>query len=719
MSKYFNDAPIITPEDDKFGIDPFAKAVAQSIIGINSPVGTTIAINGRWGSGKSSAINLIRHHLLEDIKNENLEIIDFKCWWFKGEEALTLAFLQELNGHLSKNLSNQAKDLLPKIGKKLLQAGPVLGHAVNLATCTPIGEGVASALGFFGKFFEEVDNMGNLFEKLSKSLVEQNKKYLVIIDDIDRLSAEEALLIFRLIKSVGRLPNVVYLVVFDRQLAEKALEDKYANEGPHFLEKIIQASFEVPLPRRDDLNSAMLYEIEKCCGEHIERFDQDVMLYFFNIYYDVIAPYINLPRDIARVSNAMAVSWPAVAGEVNVADFVALEVLRIFEPQIYSLLRNNKERVCGTSKSYGEDVEKDFEWLLDSVPVERQDQIKNGIIRLFPRFENVHYTPEFMQNWDSQRLLCVPKHFDTYFRLSLSDEALSMVKINEFLSNCNDIEYVKSKFVQAVSKIGKNGKSEVPLLLDELMAHSAKIDVVVFPNLISSIFEIADDIYRDNDKEKGFLEICNTHLRIHWLIRELTFKRCSLEERSKIFMDACREAQVGWLVDFTSSAVNDYFPRDEGAPEVPEKCLIIKDVVEELKGMALRRINQIAQEGNLIDHFGLLGILFRWREFADDESRSVKEWTSQVLGDDISVAKLAKSLTGMNISTGLGFIGPPDRVSRRTPSAQVNGLDTIMDVDEFKRRLKEVAKSGALDDEQRENVRIFSESWERQESGKD
>lgn len=337
MSKYFNDAPIITPEDDKFGIDPFAKALAQSIIGINRPVGTTIAINGQWGSGKSSAINLIIHHLLGEVIKEKLEIVDFKCWWFKGEEALTLAFLQELNSHLSKSLSSQAKELLPKIGKKLLQAGPVLGHAINLATCTPIGEGVASTLDFVGKFFEEKDSMGHLFEKLSESLRAQNKKYLVIIDDIDRLSVDEALLVFRLIKSVGRLPNVVYLVVFDRQLAEKALEDKYASEGPHFLEKIIQASFEIPLPLVDDLNNAMLSEIEKYCGPHIEKSNQDEMLRFFNIYYDVIAPYINLPRDVARVSNAMAVSWPAVAGEVNVPDYVALEVLRLFEPDLYNL----------------------------------------------------------------------------------------------------------------------------------------------------------------------------------------------------------------------------------------------------------------------------------------------------------------------------------------------------------------------------------------------
>ncbi|WP_245152406.1 P-loop NTPase fold protein [Allopusillimonas soli] len=42
---------------------------------------------------------------------------------------------------------------------------------------------------------------------------------------MDRLSPDEALLIFRLVKSVGRLPNVMYLLVYDRQQAEKIVSE--------------------------------------------------------------------------------------------------------------------------------------------------------------------------------------------------------------------------------------------------------------------------------------------------------------------------------------------------------------------------------------------------------------------------------------------------------------------------------------------------------------
>jgi len=119
--KYFNDSPISTPDEDHFGIDPFARTLARNILDLKAPIGITIALNGAWGSGKSSAVNLIRHHLKAEIEADKITVIDFKCWWFNGQEALTLAFLQELNSALRNTLGNKTKDLIPRIGKKLLQ----------------------------------------------------------------------------------------------------------------------------------------------------------------------------------------------------------------------------------------------------------------------------------------------------------------------------------------------------------------------------------------------------------------------------------------------------------------------------------------------------------------------------------------------------------------------------------------------------------------------
>lgn len=715
---YFNDAPILTPEDDRFGIDRFAEALAKSLRDIESPVGATIAINGPWGSGKSSAVNLIRHHLKGDIEEGKLEIIDFRCWWFRGEEALTLAFLQALNASLQKSLSDKAKELIPRLGKTLLQAGPVVGPAMNLATGGIWGALLTGSMDFTKRFFPEGESIEKLFERLSNALDEQDKRFLVLIDDIDRLTPNEALLIFRLVKSVGRLPKVMYLLVFDRELAEKAVTEMYPSEGPHFLEKIIQASFDLPLPARDDLNTAAFSQIETLCGPLTDR---DQLLRFMNMFYDAVSPYLNTPRDLTRLSNAMTVSWLAVAREVDMGDYVALETMRLFEPLLYNAIRTNKEAVCGVRSQYGhsEDPKQKIDDFLKIVPEKRRDNAKLALMRLFPRFENVGYSHSSLERWEAQRLVCTDKHFDTYFRMSIGDETISVAEIDEFVGHAGDREYVMEGFHKALSSIRKNGKSKIPLLFDEINIHASRIEKAKFQPLISAIFEIADDINRDEDRERGGFSIGDNHLRIHWLIRKLTFDRCNLDERSAIFLAACQNAQVGWLVDFTDSAITDYFPREGKELEPPEKCLVTKERVSELKAHAVKTIKSVAATGALISHPQLAFILFRWKKFSEDNGSDVKTWTSAQLKSDESVSMLARAFTGESWSQGLGIGGLGDRVAMRKNRASVKGMEEIIDVGEFRRRLEELEENEALSKEIKECVFVFLEAWRKQETGND
>jgi predicted KAP-like P-loop ATPase len=94
MPQYLSDSPIETPEDDRYGMGGFAKSIAKSVINLNKPFGTVIALNGAWGSGKSSIVNLIRTEFGKALSEagkpraEKLVVTEFKCWWFRGEEAV-------------------------------------------------------------------------------------------------------------------------------------------------------------------------------------------------------------------------------------------------------------------------------------------------------------------------------------------------------------------------------------------------------------------------------------------------------------------------------------------------------------------------------------------------------------------------------------------------------------------------------------------------------
>jgi hypothetical protein len=340
-------------------------------------------------------------------------------------------------------------------------------------------------------------------------------------------------------------------------------------------------------------------------------------------------------------------------------------------------------------------------------------------MRLFPRFENVGYSHSFIEAWEAQRLVCTEKHFDTYFRMGVGDETLPITEINEFLERAGDRKYVKDAFLKALDSIRKNGKSKVPLLFDEINVHASRIDKTNFQPLISAIFEIADDINRDADCERGGFKFGNNHLRIHWLIRKLTFDRCDLDERSEIFLAACKNAQVGWLVDFTSSAISDYVPREGREPEPPEKCLVRKESISKLKTHTLSVIEYVAATGKLISHPMLPYILFNWRAFAEDGGIAVMAWTKKQLDIDESVSIFAKAFTGESWSQGMGMAGLGDRVAMRNVRASVEGLERIIDVNEFRRRLEEIEKDESLKKDLKKNVLVFLEAWRKKEKGED
>jgi hypothetical protein len=191
-----------------------------------------------------------------------------------------------------------------------------------------------------------------------------------------------------------------------------------------------------------------------------------------------------------------------------------------------------------------------------------------------------------------------------------------------------------------------------------------------------------------------------------------------LKERSAIFVKACENAQLGWLVDFTSSAVADYFPREGKEPEPPESCLIEADRVAELRNHTKHMIQEAAESGRLIHHPRLAYILFSWREFSDDAA-TVSTWVNSQLANDVAVAMLAKAFTSETWSQGMGMFGLGDRVAIRKTSASVRGLDLVMDVETFRRRLEELDVAGTLTAPYRSYVATLLEAWRKIESGED
>lgn len=716
MPDYLNDSPIESVADDLYGIAPFAKSLTKSILNIKNPHGTTIAINGPWGSGKSSAVNLIRSELAKN-NSDKLVVSDFKCWWYKGEEALALAFLQNLNAVLSDTFGRKVKNLVPNLGRKLLQGGPVLGSAaamtVGAATvANPLAALAGATVGFAKNFFPEGDTLEKTFQKLAKILKDENRRFLIIIDDIDRLTPDEALAIFRLVKSVGQLPNVMYLLVFDRQLAEKAVADRYPSEGPHFLDKIIQAGFELPPPLQSDLNESVWQSIEQTCGVHLDQQPTHVM----NIFYDAVVPYMTTPRHVVRFQNAISVTWPAIAGEVNVGDFLALETIRLYEPSLYQAIRNRKSMLCGVRKDREPVDDNRFDPFLRDVKETDQPTAKKILQRLFPRMQTTGHGYGFLRQWDAERLVCIEAHFDTYFRLSLSETTLSTQNINELIAQAANGRFVQNVFREAVQVSRTSGRTMVPVYLEELITHAARIEKDKVQPLLTALFAIHDAIDMPVDNSDEFFGGTTT-IRYHRLIRRLTEKRFSLEERTDLYWQAMQTASLGWLVDFVSSAQGHYREDRKDGPKREEDCLITKTALPKFIALALEKIKTAAQDGTLIRHQDLFYILYRWRDFSSPDK--VKAWTDTLMSDDHALVILAIAFTGYSLIHHSGFDGLSDHTSTRKIQAQIDSHIDILDPQSFRSGLERIQAEQTLDASSIATVSNFLAAWDRRVAGEE
>lgn len=705
----YGDLPIRKPEQDMFGIDGFVQSLARSVRKMRSPNGVVIALNGPWGSGKSSAINLLKYHLSDATTAGDMVVVEFNPWWFRGEEALVLAFFRELYTATKPSLGDKAKKLLPKLGARLLNAGGAVAPIADAAGAAGAGAIASGVMSWLGGMIEDDESVEELHRELSEALEAQSKRFVVLIDDIDRLAPDEALAMFRMVKSVGRLPNVIYILSFDRELAERVVSERFPSEGPHYLEKIVQAAFELPIPIEQDLHRILISNIDALAGGIGEKRLLNVM----NMFHAAVAPEIQTPRDASRYINALTITWPAVEGEVDLGDFIAIEALRLFQPAIYRAIRDNQSLVCEATR---DDFERDKGGeRLDTILLSKVDDKKRyrrALTRLFPSLDSIWgNTIRGGSRHDKDRRIASARHFQTYFRMSVDPDTVSKRALAEILDHPSDSVKVSAVLKGALAETQRDGSTRVIAWLDALNANAEEIPIDMAEPFLRGVFAVADDINVDADRARGW-SIGNNSLRIHWLLRRLLLDRTTLEERSAILLAAAQSAQLSWLSNLTASAWEDHHP-SEGKTRASEgKCLLTEADAERARELFLERVRAAAANGSLIDIPDFVQSLYLWLQFLDDDNE-IRDWMARQIEGEQSLVKLARAFTRQSWGQS-----SEDLVAIRSDRASVSGLEKFMDPEVFRANLRGLLNRLEFGLEDHQTVDRFLKAWDyRDEHG--
>lgn len=253
--KNYSDAPLENPDDDKLNFAPYAKTLAKAIANVPLDNGLVMAIYGEWGSGKSTLINFICKYLKGYAE---FKVITFNPWLFSGQENLTVHFFEQLRAEF-------ALTKFPQWGNQLVDAFEKLSDV--LGTLEPRLGTVTKALGSIREKTNKPQSINKIHEEIRGILRELREKedtrFLIVIDDIDRLYPEEIRQLMGLVKSVANFPNIIYLLAFDKNVVNKAISrESDEGYGEAFLEKIVQFPFEMPALSQKSLDNLFISKLE-------------------------------------------------------------------------------------------------------------------------------------------------------------------------------------------------------------------------------------------------------------------------------------------------------------------------------------------------------------------------------------------------------------------------------------------------------------------------
>lgn len=292
-----SDMPAIV---DKLGTEEQQRGLVEFMRHCSTPM--TIAVQGDWGTGKTSMMQLLKNQL-DDISGSTLW---FPTWQFAvlGEQDRLLMDLLMLLCCKLEEKCTQMKEEDKKLFHKVFRFIKRVGRASAIGGLYLAAETGKTLTGIDGTNVldksidtleeqdEEENKSDNLNEinityesyvmqvsKLHDDLTELIKAYLklnqterlyIFIDDLDRLEPLRAVELLEGIKNFLDIPRCVFVIAIDTKVVMEGLKAKYGenmdkDKMVHFFDKIIQVPYKLPVHN---------YKLEAFMKDVLEGYDE-------------------------------------------------------------------------------------------------------------------------------------------------------------------------------------------------------------------------------------------------------------------------------------------------------------------------------------------------------------------------------------------------------------------------------------------------------------
>lgn len=196
--------------EDLGGRKDFARGIASTLRSLDASKGAVVAVRGPWGSGKTSLMNLVVRELRA---SPGPLIVEANPWlsWNDHQPATLFA-------HLASQVRLDSPQLVRVVESMMLYADSVAVTTDRAPARTSLGTRRGT---IDHRFYGRNRGASRIRPRasLKRALRKLPQPLIVAVDDIDRLPSEEARSVFRFVRLTARLPQLVYMMAFDRAVA--------------------------------------------------------------------------------------------------------------------------------------------------------------------------------------------------------------------------------------------------------------------------------------------------------------------------------------------------------------------------------------------------------------------------------------------------------------------------------------------------------------------
>ena len=442
-----NDKKILLLEEKEVDYDllnrkSIINQLYNTIINCEPATNFTIGLNGKWGSGKTTIIKNVLRIMNDNDLLDNYVIVNFNPWKYDDEKVILKAFLNEILNNIQFSIDESTKETL-------------IQDVINVVFDSKI----ASLGNLLSKEFKKLNTEPEISSVVNNYLLNNDKKMLIIIDNLDRIDSEKAFFLIKCIDSIIKFKKTINILLYDEDIIDEILDQKF-NNGKKYMNKLVQLKIDVP-----EVDIYTLNNIKEKIANNLLVNNHPFIDFINNEQYE----FDNI-RELKRYVNSIISSNVYNGSILDSDDDSNLKYIKSVCPKLYYEIWENKTYFITYDRRYDYDIYTlDYEKLNKDTKNFYNELFKNKeykkyvpiLSKMFPSIENYSKNNKpFSEHIDEANYIesvirckiCNARYFDLYFTREENDFIRLNKDVESLVNSINNKEEFEQVFVDLVNK---------------------------------------------------------------------------------------------------------------------------------------------------------------------------------------------------------------------------------------------------------------------------